>query len=62
MFLKYFGVFKSINKGPPGVKNPEIMKMLAFGPSHNETKFLLDQIDPNNPPEFLNLLFKHTFN
>ena len=43
IFLKYFGIFKSINKGSPGVKNPEIMEMLGFGPSHNKTKILLDQ-------------------
>ena len=34
---------KSINKGPPGLKNPEIMEMLGSGPSHNKTKILLDQ-------------------
>ena len=28
----------------PGHKNPEIMKMFGFGPSHNKTKILLDQI------------------
>ena len=43
IFLKYFGVSKSINKGSLGLKNPEIMEMLGFGPSHNKTKILLDQ-------------------
>ena len=38
VFLKQFGIFKSINKGSPGLKNPEIMDMLGFGPSHNKTK------------------------
>ena len=42
-FVKYFGIFKSIDKGPPGVKNPEIMEMLGFGLSHNKTKILLYQ-------------------
>ena len=42
--LKYFGTFKCINKGPQGFKNPKIMEMLGFGPSHNKTKMLLDQI------------------
>ena len=42
--LKYFVlIFKSINKGSPGVKNPGIMEMLGFGPSHNKTKIRLDQ-------------------
>ena len=41
--LKYFGIFKSINKGPPGLENPEIMEFGGFGPSHNKTKVLLDQ-------------------
>ena len=30
-FSKQFGVFKSINKGSTGLKNPEIMEMLGFG-------------------------------
>ena len=34
--LKSFGIFKSINKGSPGLNNPEIMDMLGFGPSHNK--------------------------
>ena len=36
--LKYFGVFKSIDKGVQGSKNPEIIDMLSFGPSHNKTE------------------------
>ena len=43
IFSKYLGIFKSVNKGPPGVKNPEIMEMLGFGPSHNKTEILLNQ-------------------
>ena len=34
---------KCRNKGPPGLKNPGIMKFVGFGPSHNETEILLDQ-------------------
>ena len=34
-FLKYLGYLKPINKDSLGVKNPEIMEMLGFGPSHN---------------------------
>ena len=34
---------ESINKEPPGVKHPEFIEMLGFGPSHNKTKILLDQ-------------------
>ena len=41
--LKQFGIFKSINKGPPGLKNPAIIDMSGFGPSNNKTKILLDQ-------------------
>ena len=41
--LKYFRMFKSINKGSLGLKNPEIMEMLGFGPSHNEIGILLNQ-------------------
>ena len=43
VFPRYCGIIKTINKGAPGVKNPEIMEMLGFGPSHNKTKILLDQ-------------------
>ena len=39
-FFKWFGMFKSINKGPQGSKNPEIMDMLGFGPSHNKIEKL----------------------
>ena len=42
-FLKYFGIWKSINKGLQGFKNPEIMEMLGVGPSHDKTKIRLDQ-------------------
>ena len=38
----------------PGVKNPEIMEMLGFGPSHYWTK-----LKQNNSPELLNLSFKN---
>ena len=41
--LKYFGMFKFINKGSQGSINSEIMEMLGFGPSHNEIEILLDQ-------------------
>ena len=41
--MKYVGLLKSINKGSPGLKNPEIMEMLGFGTSHNKTDILLDQ-------------------
>ena len=41
--LKSFGICKSMNTGSPGVKNPEIMEMLGFGPPHNKTEILLDQ-------------------
>ena len=40
VFLEYF---KLINKGSPGVKNPEIMEMLGFGPSNNKIGILLNQ-------------------
>ena len=43
IFSKYVCTFQCINKGPPGVKNPEIMEMLGFVPSKNKTKILLDQ-------------------
>ena len=42
-FVKYLGRFKSINKGSPGLTNPEIMETLGFGPSHNKIEVLLDQ-------------------
>ena len=42
-FVKYFGVVKSMNTGSPRLKNPEIMQMLGFGPSHKKTKIVLDQ-------------------
>ena len=35
--------------GSPGGQNPEIMKMLGFGPSHYKTEVLLDQ---NRSEEF----------
>ena len=41
--LKNLGIVEYINKHPPGVKNPEIIEMLGFGPSHNKTKISLDQ-------------------
>ena len=41
--VEYFGIFKSINKGSPGLKNAEIMKMLGFGPSHNKIGILSNQ-------------------
>ena len=43
IFLKYFGMFKSINTGSQGLENPEIIEFRGFGPSHNETEVLLDQ-------------------
>ena len=43
--LKYFGISKSINKGSPALRNPEIMEMLGFGPSHNQTEIWSDQIE-----------------
>ena len=43
-FLKYVGMIESMNKGSPGLKNPEIMEFGGFGPSRNKTKILLDQI------------------
>ena len=42
-FVNYFGICKSMNKGPPGLKNQEIVKMLGFDPSHNNAEILLDQ-------------------
>ena len=42
-FLEYFWIYKSMNKGPPGAKSPEIMEMLGSGPSHNKTEICLDQ-------------------
>ena len=41
--LNYFNIFKSINKGSPGLTNPEIMEMLGFGPSHNKIEIFLNQ-------------------
>ena len=49
--LKYFGIFESINKGSPGVTNPEILEMLGFGPSHNKIKILLNQNWSKSSPE-----------
>ena len=49
--MEYSGILKSINTGLQGFKNPEIMEMLGFGPSHNKIEKLLDQIDQNNSPE-----------
>ena len=46
---------KSINKGSPGLGNPEIMEFGGFGPSHNKTK----NLKQNNPSELSNLLFQH---
>ena len=43
IFWKYFWYIKTINTGLQGFKNPEIMNMLGFGPSHNKTDILLDQ-------------------
>ena len=34
-----------MNTGLQGFTNPEIMEMLGFGPSHNKTEILLDQIE-----------------
>ena len=36
-------MIECMNTGLQGVKNPEIMDMLGFGPSHNKTEILLDQ-------------------
>ena len=36
-------MLKSVNKGSPGLENPEIMNVLGFGPSNNKTGFLLDK-------------------
>ena len=41
--LKYVGMFKSINRGPTGAKNPEIIEFGALGPSHNKIEILLNQ-------------------
>ena len=43
IFSSIFGILKAINTGLQGSKNPEIMEMLGFGPSHNKTEILLDQ-------------------
>ena len=59
--LKWSGIFKSINDGSPGRKNAEFMEMLGFGPSHNKVEVYKTQIDQNNSPELLNLLFTHMF-
>ena len=40
--LKYFGIFKSISKGSPGLKNPEIQNLEVLVPQ-NKIKILLDQ-------------------
>ena len=42
--FEVFGIFKPIDKGSPGLTNPEIMDMLGFGLSHNKTKTFLDRI------------------
>ena len=36
-------MFKSINNGSQGSTNPEVMKMLGFGFSHDKIEKLLDQ-------------------
>ena len=41
---------KSINKGSPGLENPEIIELGGSGPSHEETKILLDQIEAEEFP------------
>ena len=43
MIVEVFWHRKSINKGSPGINNPETMEMLGFGPSHDQTKILSDQ-------------------
>ena len=43
IFVKYSGIWKSINKGSPGVKNPEIIEFLDLGLSNNKTEILLNQ-------------------
>ena len=54
-------LLKSINKGSPGFKNPEIIGMLGFAPHILKPIFYYTKIDPNNSPELLNLLSKHNF-
>ena len=39
-FLKYLGIFTSINKGSQRLKNLEIMKMLGFSSAHDEIEKL----------------------
>ena len=43
MFWRIFGIFNSINKGYPGLENPEFMEFGGSGPSHNKTIILLDK-------------------
>ena len=42
-----------------GLKNTEVIEMMGFGLSHNKTEIYQTQIDQNNSPELLNLLFNH---
>ena len=54
MFWSIFGIYKSINKGSQGLKNPEIMEMLGFGPSHDKIEIFLD----HNEAEYFPGAFK----
>ena len=43
IFLKYFAILKSINKGSQGLTNPEIMEVGDFGLSNDKAESSLYQ-------------------
>ena len=52
-------MLKSINRGFPVFKNPEIVNFGVFGAHIINPRFHYTRTDQNISPEFLNLLFKH---
>ena len=61
LFLQYFGILKSINKGSQGSQKTGIMEMLGFGPSHNKTIIYQTRIKQNKSPELLNLFSQYNY-
>ena len=59
ILLKYFEIFKSINKGSYGSKNAQIMKLVGF--SHNKIENDWTKMKQNNPTELSGYLFYDIF-
>ena len=59
--LKYVGVQKCVNKGYPGVNNPEIMRNVKFWSLTNKTESLLDQNGSEYSPGAFKLIIWRYF-